>query len=155
MDKQLYRQKSIERISSPEQLHDYMRVTSPRLWMILVAIIIMLAGLILLAATTQMENTLKTSLVMERTTGQSPDDPSKEEIVEGAYIELPIEQKDSLALGQEVRASGAKGTISMIYQYAESVVALVDMEEGSELPEGTHDAEVVIEKTTPMSYLLN
>ena len=31
MQNELFRQKSIERISSPEALHDYMRVTSPRL----------------------------------------------------------------------------------------------------------------------------
>lgn len=35
MENNLFRKKSLEHISSPEELHDYMRVTSPRLWMIL------------------------------------------------------------------------------------------------------------------------
>ena len=40
----IFRQKSIDRISSPEQLHDYIKVSSPGAWLILVAIIIFLIG---------------------------------------------------------------------------------------------------------------
>ena len=40
----IFRQKSIDRISSPEQLHDYIKVSSPGAWIILVAIIIFLVG---------------------------------------------------------------------------------------------------------------
>ena len=58
MENGLFRQKSIDRISSPESLHDYMRVTSPRLWMILAAIIALLAGFIVFASMATMENTM-------------------------------------------------------------------------------------------------
>ena len=54
MESGLFRQKSVERISSPEDLHEYMRVTSPRLWMILIAILVLLAGFILFASTATM-----------------------------------------------------------------------------------------------------
>ncbi len=54
----LFREKSLERISSPEQLQDYMRVTSPRLWMILGAIMALLPGFVVYAATTRMESTV-------------------------------------------------------------------------------------------------
>ncbi len=40
----IFRQKSIDRISSPEQLHDYIKVSSPGAWLVLVAIIIFLVG---------------------------------------------------------------------------------------------------------------
>ena len=40
----IFRQKSIDRISSPEQLHDYIKVSSPGVWLVLVAIIIFLVG---------------------------------------------------------------------------------------------------------------
>ena len=46
----------METISSPEQLHDYMRVTSPRLWMLLGAIVVLLVGFIAYASTATMEN---------------------------------------------------------------------------------------------------
>ena len=40
----LFREKSIERIESPEKLNDYLKVTSPGVWLVLGTIIIILAG---------------------------------------------------------------------------------------------------------------
>ncbi len=47
MDESLFRKKSLERISSPEELGDYLHVTSPAVWMILTAIILLLAGVLI------------------------------------------------------------------------------------------------------------
>ena len=47
MDNQVFRQKSLDQISSPEQLNDYMRVTNPSVWIVLAAVILLLAGIIL------------------------------------------------------------------------------------------------------------
>ena len=35
----IFREKSIERIESPEKLNDYLRVTSPAVWIVLAAMI--------------------------------------------------------------------------------------------------------------------
>lgn len=43
----LFREKSIESIESPESLTDYLRVTSPRVWVLLGAVMIILAGLLI------------------------------------------------------------------------------------------------------------
>jgi hypothetical protein len=43
---ELFRKNAVERISSPEQLNDYIHVTSPAIWMTLVGIIVILAGMI-------------------------------------------------------------------------------------------------------------
>ena len=45
MNDKIFRKESIERISSPEQLTDYIHVTSPAGWMLLGAIIVLLAGI--------------------------------------------------------------------------------------------------------------
>ena len=44
MDESIFRKKSIDRISSPEALNDYLRVTTPTVWLILAAIILLLVG---------------------------------------------------------------------------------------------------------------
>lgn len=44
--KQIYRQESLDRISSPEKLNDYIKVSSPSMWLIMGAIIILLLGVI-------------------------------------------------------------------------------------------------------------
>ena len=40
----LFRKKSIDRIQSPEQLNDYLRVANPAVWVLLAAILLLLAG---------------------------------------------------------------------------------------------------------------
>ena len=44
MDESIFRKKSIDRITSPEALNDYLRVTTPTVWLILAAIILLLVG---------------------------------------------------------------------------------------------------------------
>ena len=58
MDQKLYRQKSMDRISSPEQLNDYLRVTNVSVWVILIAIILLLAGLILWSSVATIESSI-------------------------------------------------------------------------------------------------
>ena len=43
----LFREKSLEAIESPESLNDYLRVTSPGVWLVMGAVIALLAGLII------------------------------------------------------------------------------------------------------------
>ena len=45
--RQIFREKSIERVSSPEQLDDCIKVTTPSVWLILSATIALLAGMII------------------------------------------------------------------------------------------------------------
>lgn len=44
MSNPIFRQKSIEKITSPEQINDYIRVSNPSVWMVLAAVIVLLAG---------------------------------------------------------------------------------------------------------------
>ena len=43
----VFRKKSIARISSPEQLNDYICVSSPSVWLILLSVAVLLAGVII------------------------------------------------------------------------------------------------------------
>ena len=42
----LFREKSIDRVTSPEELNDYIRVSTPSVWLVLVATIIILVGVL-------------------------------------------------------------------------------------------------------------
>ena len=42
----IFRQKSMDQVSSPEQLNDYIRVTTPSVWLVLAVIILLLAGMV-------------------------------------------------------------------------------------------------------------
>ena len=49
--KSLFRKETLDRISSPEQLTDYLRVTNPGIWVVLAAVILLLAGILVSLAT--------------------------------------------------------------------------------------------------------
>ena len=42
----IFREKSIEQVTSPESLNDYIRVTTPPVWLVLAAMLILLAGIL-------------------------------------------------------------------------------------------------------------
>ena len=46
MNNSVFRKKSLERISSPEQINDYIRVITPGMWILLIVIILLvIAGI--------------------------------------------------------------------------------------------------------------
>ena len=49
MSEKIFREKSLERISSPEELNSYIKSTTPSLWFVLIAIIVLLVGVIVWA----------------------------------------------------------------------------------------------------------
>ena len=57
MNESIFRQKSLDRISSPEELDNYMKVTRPSLWLTLGVIVLLLAALILWSVTARIEAT--------------------------------------------------------------------------------------------------
>jgi len=52
----LFRKESIEHIQSPEKLNEYMRVTNPSVWVVLIAVIVLLAGMLVWAAFAQIDS---------------------------------------------------------------------------------------------------
>lgn len=56
MDNFIYRKKSLERISSPEALNDYLHVTGPAVWLVLAAVIALLCGLLIWSSVTDIDS---------------------------------------------------------------------------------------------------
>lgn len=45
-NKTIFREKSLERISSPDKINDYIKTTTPGIWIVLIAVLLILAGAI-------------------------------------------------------------------------------------------------------------
>ena len=56
MEQQIFRKKSMDRISSPEQLRDYMHVTNPSVWVVMSAIIFLLVSILIWSSFAVIEN---------------------------------------------------------------------------------------------------
>ncbi len=65
MNKNIFTKKSIQRISSPEQLTDYIKVSNPGVWLILIVIVLMLTGIIVWGAYGHLDTILSTAGVSE------------------------------------------------------------------------------------------
>ena len=52
----LYRKESLDQIQSPEQLNHYLRVTKPSVWILLTAVVLLLAGLLVWGSVTYIDS---------------------------------------------------------------------------------------------------
>ena len=143
MENQIFRQKSVERISSPEQLQDYMRVTTPGVWMVLVAVILLLAGLIVSSALVSVESTIQEQAMVEED-GMMLD------------IMLPLSQKSLVEPGMLVRVADREAKIDLVFQAEDEVEVIATLpEDSAKLAAGTYDVEIVTETVRPISFLFS
>ncbi len=149
MEEQLFRKESMERISSPEQLQDYMRVTSPGIWMILAAVICLLGGLLICASVGRLETTVPVSaqvsggtvtIVSEALAGQTAD-TSGEGTAAGTAGD-----------GMVLRISGQEVAVDHVFRDGEGRMTATA---SADLPDGEYDAVLVTESVSPISFLLN
>lgn len=95
--KQLFRQSSMDRAMSPDQLNDYIKVANPGLWMILCAVLVLLAALLVWSAL----GTLPTTI-------------DEIGIVSDGVMTCYMEDIDEIAVGMEVKIGDHAGTITEI-----------------------------------------
>jgi hypothetical protein len=157
MNQSLFRKKSIDRVSSPEQLNEYIKVANPGVWMVLTAIIVLLAGVVVWGCIGHLETTLPVAIVSD-----------------GGEMVIYVKEADveKLELGMAVRAEGQEFTITQIAaapiradatfpEYALHLGNFVEGEWvyavrlGGALADGVYKAEIVTERISPISFLLN
>lgn len=130
----VFRRKTLDRIASPEQLTDYLRVTNPGIWVILAAVILLLAGVLAWSMVGTLETKVEVKVVVSDHTAQIISLES-EPLAEGMPLRV---------IGQEYRIAYAD-----LDEYGRSVgIAEVN------LPDGTYDGTVVTEAVHPISFLL-
>ena len=158
MDNGLFRKKSMDRISSPEALHDYMRVTSPRLWMLLAAIVLLLGGFIVFASTAKMENTIPLRVTVDTYHMTAEETGDEERDVTMVYSMVPKDRLESIKTGMELRVMKNTGRVSWISISEDQNANMVVFEMNPlnyPMKNGEYDAELVLESTTPISFLWN
>ena len=65
MNNQIFRKKSLEKVSSPEQLDDYIRVSNPGVWIVLVTVIVLLVGVCVWGVFGRLETTVGSAAVVK------------------------------------------------------------------------------------------
>lgn len=157
MREQLFKKDKIDKVSSPEQLHDYVRVANPGLWMVISAIVILLAGVVVWGFIGKIDTTITTAIVTDDGNAViyiSESDVEKIELgmtvrsggAEYKIIDIPKEpiKVDTSITDYAIHASGLKlGE----WVYAVSI--------DGEHSDGVDKADIVIESISPVSFILN
>lgn len=158
MSSTIFRQKSLEQISSPEQMNDYIRVSSPSVWMILAAVIVLLAGVCVWGVFGHLDTAVQTGGVCAdgRLTvfvGEADYDKIKEDAVisvDGAEYAV------TETAGAPVRVD------DQIDPYVVHIAGFSDGEwvyslqaDAPELADGVYAVSVITERVRPLNFVLN
>lgn len=134
----LFRKESVESIQSPEQLNDYMRVTNPTVWIILVSVIIMLAGMLIWSYYATIDSFIRGTAIVE--------DGSMVVVFTDAQVANNLEE------GMEVTAGDSTSVITSLGRLEDGTVfALAD----TDLPNGSYEARVLFRQTQVIKLLFN
>jgi hypothetical protein len=126
-DQTLFRKKTIDKISSPEQLTDYLKDTSPRMWIILAAVIMVLLAVIVWGILGRMETVKDVRVIVS-------DGQAQIVTVDGTVIEEGMTVRID---GQEFKING---TVSDEFDRPVGLASVT-------LPDGSYDGTVVIDQT--------
>lgn len=132
----IFRKKSLDRISSPEEIDDYMKVTSPSMWLVLVTIVLLLAAAIIWSITGRIETTL--DLAAQAENGQ-------------ITVGIEKEQIGDLAVGSEIRAENKTGEVTGIAARENGYLVTASI---AELEDGPVNVTLVTESVAPMTFLI-
>lgn len=126
------------RISSPEQLNDYLKVTSPKIWVLFVAIVLLIVGLLLWSSFTTIESyATGTAHAVKGELVVTFDDPAKASKVQpGMEMKIGDVHTDVLTVGTNDDGS---------------LVASAR----ANIPDGSYDVRVGYKTTQVLSMLLN
>lgn len=138
MDESLFRKKSVERISSPESLGDYLRVTSPAVWMILVAVILLLVGMLVWSASASIDSFVTGTAQVENGNMQLHFDD--ETLVQSVQVGM------SVIVGETECRLSSIGTDAEGRLFASASTTLAD---------GSYPARVVFRSTQVIRLLFN
>lgn len=133
----IFRKSSTDRISSPEQLTDYLRVTNPGIWMLLAAVMILLAGLFVWSMTGSLETVAEGVAVVENGTAQiTVTDTSNSEIASGMTVRIGDEEYSISAVEKD--------------EYGRTAAfAPIDK------ADGRYDVKIVTESIHPIKFLFD
>ena len=153
----LFRKKSLERISSPEQLNSYIRVSTPSVWLLLTAIVILLAGVCVWGVFGHMDTTLPVVAVAEngmvtayvREADIASVKAEAVVTVDGDIVKIwaiddqPVQVDESFS--EYARHVGGLQQGEWVYAVKLDV----------NCPDGIYTAQIVIDSVSPMSFVLN
>lgn len=137
MSEEIFRKKSLDKVKSPETLDDYIRVSNPGVWLLLVSVIVLLAGAAVWGFFGQIETTVRATVTVEDGTATG-------------FI-----ADEEISAGMTVRLSGCEYAVASASSGGETGRLFCSFTFAAPLPDGTYEAEIVTGSVRPLSFVFN
>ena len=156
-EKQVFRQKSVERISSPEQLNDYVRVSNPSVWMILAAVVFILAGVCVWGIFGRLDTVIDT-------VGVCRDGKLTCYVADEDIKTVKMGMKISVNGGDYEISGIAKTAIEVDENFDSYAMYVGELKEGewvyevtakAPIESGTYNAKIITNSVSPISFVMN
>lgn len=155
----IFRQKSVDRVSSPEQLDNYLKVTSPSVWLVLIGIIIILVAAIIWSAYGRLNTYTSVGCAIEEKVAYcyvKEEESSK--IEKGMFVEVP--SKDVKFEITNIDSAGIN--IPDSYAYLQHLVGVTSNDyviilygKCEDVDNGYYAGKVMTDSVSPLTFILN
>ena len=156
MEKEIFRQKSIEKVSSPESLNDYVKVASPSVWAILVGIIIFLIGVCVWGVMGRLDTKVNIGVTKDATKNicyVGENDISK--VKAGQKFDVVGTECEIVTIGS-TPIQGEE--ISSVMLHALNLTDddwVYEVKIKGDIENGEYEAYIITESVSPMSFIFN
>ncbi len=157
MKENIFRKESLEKIESPDELDKYVKVTNPKIWILLLAIIVLLVGGCIWGFFGRLNTVVKGACIS----------------IDGKQ-ECVVNESDAgkIQIGNTVKIANAFGVITNIdmlpAQYFDVAKKhnytvmpgqqngeVREFEAKTDVPDGTYFMEVIVESKAPFAFVFN
>ncbi len=153
----IFRTKSIERIESPESMNDYLQVTSPGVWLVLITIVIFLIGACIWGIFGSIESTVNVAVVSTDTeTICLVPNTALESVIRNRAVRITDTNYELLPATLEPEIISEDTNIYWILAGNLNIGDIVyRIPLSQNLSEGVYTGTIVTETLSPLSLLLN
>lgn len=152
-------EKKLKKVDSPEQLNQYIRLSNPGVWILLLAIVVLLVGVCIWGYFGKIDTKLKTVVVSDNNS---------------SYLYVKEEDVLKIKDGMQVQLNNNDATLEIVDIEETPEKVTEDMDEyarhlgnlqigewvykcklNKSVKEGTYSANVIIESIAPMTFITN
>ena len=140
MGEDIFRKKSLERIQSPEGLYDYVRVSGPGVWLVLLGACLLLAGACIWGFFGRIESSVSTVVTAE-----------------SGKVVCIVAAEDFTALepGMKIRFDRFTGEISTVTVQGGGERYLCEVKTDTAPDDGIFSGRIITKTVSPLSFVLN
>lgn len=138
MEETLFRQKSLDKVKSPDHLSEYIKVVNPSIWVLLASVLVLLIGLCCWGIFGNIQTVVS----------------GRAQCLDGETLCILSQEEGSrVKPGMPVSVAGVSGVVREVRSHADGCTCCLTLDQP--LPDGSYDVQIVVESLHPISFLLN